>query len=114
MKTFGRLLGFLKPYKPAVVGSMVLALAAMAMTVAIPLLTGQAVNAINAKDGGRSLRLLALAVLGAGVVRLVLTVARRLIAGRVSLGIEYDLRSAMYASSSGSSSGSSKASRRVS
>ncbi|MEI6447628.1 MAG: ABC transporter ATP-binding protein [Actinomycetes bacterium] len=96
MKTFARLLGFLKPYKPSVVGSLLLALAAMGMTVAIPLLTGQAVNAINAKDGGRSLRLLALAVLGAGVVRLVLTVGRRLIAGRVSLAIEFDLRSAMY------------------
>jgi ATP-binding cassette subfamily B protein len=75
---------------------MALALAAMGMTVAIPLLTGQAVNAINAKDGGESLRMLAIAVVGAAIVRLVLTVARRLIAGRISLGIEFDLRARLY------------------
>src|SRR5205814_2082076 len=39
----------------------------------------------------------ALAVLGAGLIRLVFSVARRLIAGRVSLGVEYDLRNRMYA-----------------
>lgn len=96
MKTFIRLLGLLGPYRRSVIASMVLALAAMGMTVAIPLLTGQAVNAINAKDGGRSLRLLALAVVGAAFVRLVLTIGRRMIAGRVSLGIEYDLRGRIY------------------
>ena len=96
MKTFIRLLGLLGPYRRSVTASMLLALAAMGMTVAIPLLTGQAVNAINAKDGGRSLRLLALAVIGAAIIRLGLTIGRRMIAGRVSLGIEYDLRSMMY------------------
>src|SRR5207248_5603130 len=39
---------------------------------------------------------LALAILGAGLIRLVFSVARRLIAGRVSLGVEYDLRNRMY------------------
>lgn len=96
MKTFLRLLGFLSPYRRSVIASMAFALAAMAMTVAIPLLTGQAVNAINAKDGGKSLRLLALAVIGAGLLRLALTVGRRLVAGRVSLAIEYDLRHLLY------------------
>ena len=96
MKTFLRLLSLLKPYRLGVWASMALALAAMGMTVAIPLLTGQAVNAINAKDGGHSLHMLALAVVGAAIVRLILTVGRRLIAGRISLGIEFDLRAMLY------------------
>ena len=66
------------------------------MTVLLPLLTGKAVNAIDNHDGGKALHRLALAVLGAGVIRLVLSVGRRLVAGRVSLGIEYDLRSRLY------------------
>ena len=66
------------------------------MTVALPLLTGRAVNAIDNHDGGKALHRLALAVLAAGVIRLVLSVGRRLVAGKVSLGIEYDLRERLY------------------
>jgi ATP-binding cassette subfamily B protein len=39
---------------------------------------------------------LALAVAGAGLLRLTFSVARRLVAGRVSLGVEFDLRNLMY------------------
>jgi ATP-binding cassette subfamily B protein len=96
MQTFLRLLGFLKPYRRGVIWSLVLAMGAMGMTVALPLLTGQAVNAIDNHDGGKALHRLALAVVGAGVIRLILSVGRRLIAGKVSLGIEYDLRERLY------------------
>ncbi|MCX6393303.1 MAG: ABC transporter ATP-binding protein [Solirubrobacterales bacterium] len=96
MSTFLRLLGFLRPYRRSVIWSLLLALGAMAMTVALPLLTGQAVNAISDRDGENSLRLLALAVVGAGLIRLGLSVARRVVAGKVSLGIEYDLRQRLY------------------
>jgi ATP-binding cassette subfamily B protein len=96
MQTFLRLLGFLRPYRSGVIWSLVLAMGAMGMTVALPLLTGRAVNAIDNHDGGKSLHRLALGVLIAGVVRLVLSVGRRLIAGKVSLGIEYDLRQRLY------------------
>ena len=40
---------------------------------------------------------LALAIVGAGVLRLLFSVTRRLVAGQVSLGVEYDLRNRMYA-----------------
>jgi len=96
MKTFIRLLGFLRPYRRGVLWSLLLALGAMAMTVVIPLLIGKAVNAIAANDHGKQLHLLALGILGAGVIRLILSVGRRLIAGRVSLGIEFDLRDRLY------------------
>jgi ABC-type multidrug transport system fused ATPase/permease subunit len=61
----------------------------------VPFLTGVAINAIRAHHH-HELILLALAILGAGLVRLVLSVFRRLIAGQVSLGVEMDLRTAMY------------------
>jgi ABC-type multidrug transport system fused ATPase/permease subunit len=93
--TFRRLLGFLRPYRRAVVLSLVLASLAMGMTVLIPWLVGEAVDAIEA--GRRpDLMPLALAIVGAGVLRLGLTVVRRLVAGKVSLGVEFDLRSRFY------------------
>jgi ABC-type multidrug transport system fused ATPase/permease subunit len=95
VRTFRRLLGFLRPYRRPLIVSLVLAWLAMGMTVAIPLLIGAGVDAI--KNGHRDDILpLALALLGAGVLRLLLTVGRRLIAGKVSLGVEYDLRQRFY------------------
>jgi ATP-binding cassette subfamily B protein len=78
-----------------VIASLVLASAAMGMTVAIPALVGEAVDAIQ--TGNRpELLPLALVILSAGVLRLALTVSRRLIAGKVSLGVELDLRNLFY------------------
>jgi ABC-type multidrug transport system fused ATPase/permease subunit len=95
MSTFRRLLGFLRPYRRPVVASLVLASAAMGMTVAIPALVGEAVDAINSQDRPELLPLF-LVILGAGLLRLGLTVSRRLIAGKVSLGVELDLRNVFY------------------
>src|SRR3954471_226319 len=95
MATFMRLLGFLRPYRRGVVLSGALAACAMAMTAAIPWLTGRAIDQM--RQGDRSgLRTLAFAVLAAGVLRLALTVVPRLIAGRVSLGVVVHLRERIY------------------
>ena len=94
MQTFWRLLGFLRPYRRGVLVSFVLAAFAMGTGVLIPYLVGRTVNEIE--SGGVNLWPLALAVAGAGVFRLAFSVARRLVAGRVSLGVEYDLRNRMY------------------
>jgi ABC-type multidrug transport system fused ATPase/permease subunit len=94
MRTFWRLLGFLRPYRGGVAVSFVLAAAAMGVGVLIPYLVGRTVDDI--RDGGVNLWPLALAVAGAGVLRLAFSVARRLVAGRVSLGVEYDLRNTIY------------------
>ena len=51
MHTFGRLLGFLRPYKRGVFWSLLLAALAMVCTVAIPWLTGRAVDQISASAG---------------------------------------------------------------
>ena len=95
MPTFRRLLGFLRPYRRAVIGSLAFAWAAMGMSVLIPFLVGRAVGAIE--DGQRpDLMPLALVLVGAGILRLGLTVVRRLIAGKVSLAVEFDLRERIY------------------
>jgi len=94
--TFVRLLGFLKPYTRGAVISLVLAGLAMAATVAIPWLTGRAVDEITQGDRD-GLATLALAICGVSLARVVLSVARRLVAGRVSLAVEVDLRNLVYA-----------------
>jgi ATP-binding cassette subfamily B protein len=94
MRTFWRLLGFLRPYRRGVIVSFLLAGAAMGTGVLIPYLVGRTVNEIH--HGGGNLEPLAIAVVVAGVLRLAFSVSRRLIAGQVSLGVEYDLRNRMY------------------
>jgi ATP-binding cassette subfamily B protein len=95
VKTFVRLLGFLRPYRRAVIVSFVLAAVAMGAGVLIPFLVGRTVDQI--RHGHENLWPLVAAILAAGVLRLAFSVARRLVAGRVSLGVEYDLRNRMYA-----------------
>jgi ATP-binding cassette subfamily B protein len=94
LATFWRLLGFLRPYRRGVIVSFALAAVAMGTGVLIPFLVGRTVDEI--RKGETNLWPLAFAIVGAGLVRLVFSVARRLIAGRVSLGVEYDLRNRMY------------------
>jgi ABC-type multidrug transport system fused ATPase/permease subunit len=93
--TFRRLLGFLRPYRRTVIASLVFASLAMVMTVLIPWLVGQTVNAIENRDKAQILPYV-LAIGGAGLLRLGLTVIRRLIAGKVSVNVEFDLRERMY------------------
>jgi ABC-type multidrug transport system fused ATPase/permease subunit len=109
MATFYRLLSFLRPYKRGVVVSWILASFAMAMSVLLPLLTGEAVETIN--SGARHARrhelaqrshdrhtllMYALAIIAVVLARWGFTYWRRMIAGRVSLGVEYDLRERLY------------------
>ena len=89
-------MGFLRPYRPQLWGSLAFAWAAMGMTVLIPWLIGRAVNAIENGDKPDLLPL-ALAIFGAAILRLGLTVVRRLVAGKVSLAVEFDLRQMFYA-----------------
>ncbi|MGH2939200.1 MAG: ABC transporter ATP-binding protein [Solirubrobacterales bacterium] len=96
MRTYRRLMGFLRPYRVQLWGSLFFAWAAMGMTVLIPWLLGRAINAIE--DGNKpDLLPLALAILGAAILRMGLTIVRRLVAGKVSLGVEFDLRQMFYA-----------------
>src|SRR3989440_5023911 len=95
MRTFRRLLGFLRPYRVGVSWSFALACGAIGATVLIPFLTGRAINSIRGQDR-HQLTAWAIAIVVAGLGRLGLSVARRLVAGRVSLGVEVDLRNRLY------------------
>jgi ABC-type multidrug transport system fused ATPase/permease subunit len=95
MFTFRRLLGFLRPYRVGVAWSFVFAAGAIGATVLIPFLTGQAINSIRPHHR-HALTTWAILIVVAGVARLGLSVARRLVAGRVSLGVEVDLRNSLY------------------
>src|SRR5450631_4407417 len=95
MSVFRRLLGFLRPYRVGVAWSFGLAAGAMGATVLIPYLTGRAINAIGSHDK-HALSMWAIAIAIAGLARLGLSVFRRLIAGRVSLGVELDVRNRLY------------------
>jgi ABC-type multidrug transport system fused ATPase/permease subunit len=110
MSNFYRLLGFLRPYKRGLTASWLLASVAMVMTVLVPHLIGLAVEAI--KEGGahaehhqlalrahdrHTLLVLALVIGGSVLARWAVTYMRRMIAGRISLAIEVDLRDQLYA-----------------
>ncbi|HEY8762856.1 MAG TPA: ABC transporter ATP-binding protein [Solirubrobacteraceae bacterium] len=75
--------------------SFVLAFGAMGMTVLIPYLTGRAIDAIRIHHR-HTLITWVIAIGVAGILRLGLSAARRLVAGRVSLGVELDLRNILY------------------
>jgi ABC-type multidrug transport system fused ATPase/permease subunit len=109
MTTFNRLLGFLRPYKRGLIASWLLASLAMVMTVLLPYLTGLAVEAIRKGSAyaqrhqltlraheRHTLLVLALVIVAAVLARWALTYMRRMIAGRISLAIEVDLRNLLY------------------
>ena len=95
MRTFIRLFGFVRPYRGAAILSIVLAGIAMVGTAALPWLIGRAIDQIDAGDRD-ALNLICIAVVAAGLLRLSFSVARRIISGRVSLAVEYDLRNRLY------------------
>ena len=96
LRTFARLLGFLRPYRLSLVASIVLAVGSQASGMAIPWLTGLVIDeAIPDEDTGHLVLLVAL-VAGLGLVKALLMVGRRFIAGRQSLGVEFDIRGALY------------------
>ena len=64
-------------------------------TVLIPYLTGRAIDSIRGHDR-HVLVSWGLAIVGAGLLRLAFSVGRRLVAGQVSLAVEYDLRNVLY------------------
>src|SRR6187399_337498 len=96
-QTFVRLLGFLKPYKWSLAVSITLAVASQAAALAIAYLTGTGLEkAVNATDH-EQLYVIAALVLAVGAAKALLMVGRRFISGRQALGVEFDMRNALYA-----------------
>jgi ABC-type multidrug transport system fused ATPase/permease subunit len=95
LRTFIRLFGFVRPYRRGAILSVVLAGIAMVGTAAVPWLIGRAIDDVGRGDRD-GLKLVCVGLVAAGLLRLVFSVARRIISGRVSLAVEYDLRNGLY------------------
>ncbi len=94
--TFFRLLGFLRPYKVTLFISLALAIVSQLGSLAFPYLTGKVITAINNDDKSQVPKLIAI-VLIVGVIKAACTLGRRLISGIQALGVELDMRNALYA-----------------
>ncbi|HZT17483.1 MAG TPA: ABC transporter ATP-binding protein [Gaiellaceae bacterium] len=94
--TFVRLLAFLRPYRKSMVVSVVLAVGSQVASLLAIVLTGSIAAALVHHERHR-LPWLVGAVLGLGVARALMMAGRRLIAGNQALGVEMDLRTAVYA-----------------
>jgi len=96
-ETFIRLLGFLKPYKWSLIVSILLAVGSQAAAIAMAYLTGTALGDTLTAPEPRELYVIAALVLAVGVARALFMSGRRLISGRQALGVEFDMRNALYA-----------------
>ncbi|MBA2536327.1 MAG: ABC transporter ATP-binding protein [Actinobacteria bacterium] len=94
--TFVRLLGFLRPYRWSLAASVVLAIGSQAAGLAIPWLTGRVIDDALAQRDENLLELLVALVALAGLAKALQLVARRFIAGKQALGVEFDLRNTLY------------------
>jgi ABC-type multidrug transport system fused ATPase/permease subunit len=96
LRIFARLLGFLRPYRWSLAVSIVLAAAAQGASIALIRVTQSVIDdAIRAHDH-RKLWILVGVIAGLGAVKALLMVGRRFISGRQALGVEFDMRNALY------------------
>jgi ABC-type multidrug transport system fused ATPase/permease subunit len=96
-RTFGRLVGFLRPYRWSLAASVVLAIGSQAAGLAVPWLTGAVIDHAIRHRNGHLLMILVTLVAVSGLLRALMLLGRRFIAGRQALGVEYDMRNALYA-----------------
>jgi ABC-type multidrug transport system fused ATPase/permease subunit len=96
-RTFVRLLGFLRPYRWSLLVSVLLAVAAQAAAIALPAVSQRVIDdALRPRDRD-ALRFYVGLIVALGLVRALLMLGRRFISGRQALGVEFDLRNALYA-----------------
>ena len=95
-RTFLRLLGFLRPYRGTLLFSVFLAGVSQGSQIGIAFLTGAVIDAIR-HSRRTELWWLVGAVAAVSAVKAASLAGRRFIAGNQSLGVEYDMRTALYA-----------------
>jgi ABC-type multidrug transport system fused ATPase/permease subunit len=93
---FGRLLGFLRPYRWSLGVSIVLAAASQAASLALVRVTQSVIDQAIRPQDRHLLLILVAVVIGLGTAKALLMVGRRFISGRQALGVEYDMRNALY------------------
>jgi ATP-binding cassette subfamily B protein len=95
-RTFIRLLGFLRPYKVSMIVSVVLAVASQAAQIGLVTVTVNVIDkAVRPRDR-HELWVLIGTILVLGAAKALFMVGRRFISGRQALGVEYDMRNALY------------------
>jgi len=97
LPTLLRLISFLRPYRVAIVMTAFFGVGLMACTLILPYITRLVINVvIEAGHRDQLAPLIGWALLVVAL-RFVLNFFRRIWAGRISLGVEYDLRDAVFA-----------------
>jgi ABC-type multidrug transport system fused ATPase/permease subunit len=97
LRIFWRLLGFLRPYRWSLAVSILLAFGSQAAALGLVRLTQSVIDdAIRPRDE-RMLLILVGVIAALGAVKALLMVGRRFISGRQALGVEFDMRNALYA-----------------
>jgi ATP-binding cassette subfamily B protein len=94
---FVRLLGFLRPYRGSLAVSTVLAVASQGAAIAVLVLTGVVINELSGDRDASTVTVEIVLILLLGAAKAALMIGRRFISGRQALGVEYDLRDALYA-----------------
>ncbi len=91
------MLPYLMPYRARWVAMIVVALASLSATVAIPLMTKAVIDGPVRHQDQRGLWLLGAAAMGVGVAEAVLWFIRRWLVARATMGVEADIRKDLYA-----------------
>jgi ABC-type multidrug transport system fused ATPase/permease subunit len=96
LRIFARLLGFLGPYKWSLAVSIVLAAASQAAALALIRVTQSVIDDGIRPGEQETVWVLIGVIVALGLVKALLMVGRRFISGRQALGVEFDMRNALY------------------
>ena len=96
-RTFVRLLTFLRPYRWSLAVSVLLAVGSQAAAVGLIWVTGAVIDQAIHPHDEHMLWVFIAVVAALGLARALFMVGRRFISGRQALGVEFDLRNALYA-----------------
>ncbi|MEO9176196.1 MAG: ABC transporter ATP-binding protein, partial [Gaiellales bacterium] len=94
--TLRRLFTVMAPHRRVLVLTGVLAVVSQILSLAVPWLVGDIVNDAVTNHDHRRLWILVAIMVAIGLSKAVVMVARRLLAGNLSLDVEYDLRTGLY------------------
>jgi ATP-binding cassette, subfamily B, bacterial len=92
-----RLLPYLMPYRVRWIAMVLVAVASLSATVAIPLMTKAVIDGPVRHQDQRGLWLLGTAAMGVGISEAVLWFIRRWLVARATMGVEADIRKDLYA-----------------
>ncbi|MDZ4264390.1 MAG: ABC transporter ATP-binding protein, partial [Mycobacterium sp.] len=92
-----RMMPYLMPYRVRWIAMIVVALASLAATVSIPLMTKAVIDGPVRHQDQQGLWVLGAAAMGVGVAEAVLWFIRRWLVARATMGVEADIRKDLYA-----------------